>query len=44
MTFANGDKTTECYGDNCRGCEYYNDCGYIRVSNPFRDKGDEDLK
>lgn len=32
------DNGNECYGDNCRGCPYYDQCGYIRISNPFEDK------
>jgi len=43
MTFMNGDPSDECYGDNCKGCNYYDRCGYIRVSNPFHDKGKEDI-
>jgi hypothetical protein len=28
---------SECYGDNCKGCDYYNRCGYIKISDPFKD-------
>jgi len=32
---------SECYGDNCRGCHYYDQCGYIRISDPFHDQKEE---
>ncbi len=38
MTFMDGKKETECYGDNCKTCEYYDQCRYIRISNPFNDE------
>jgi hypothetical protein len=28
----------ECYGDNCKGCDYYDRCGYIKASDPFHDR------
>jgi len=47
MTFMNGDPSTECYGDNCKGCDFYNRCGYIKISDPFgeqRSVSDERIK
>ena len=26
----------ECYGDNCRDCDYYGNCRYIKISDPFK--------
>ena len=28
----------ECYGDNCKVCDYYDTCGYIRISDPFKEQ------
>ena len=28
---------TECYGDACKSCDYYNQCGYIKITDPFKD-------